>query len=201
MILTSDAAHPGAGTFNYFVTVTDDNGCTATSSVTVTIFTNPTVTANATTSDVCGDQPILLGAVAAQGSGAIDFYTWSGPSGFTSSAQNPVINPGDASYPGAGIHDYIVTVTDVNGCTATSSVAVTLNANPTVIADAATGAVCGDQPILFNATGTPGSAAITGYAWSGPNSYSATGASPVLLPANPSYPGAGVHTYSVTVTE
>ncbi|MDX1407510.1 MAG: PKD domain-containing protein, partial [Saprospiraceae bacterium] len=201
VILPSDAAHPGTGSFTYNVTVTDANGCTGTSSVNLTVFANPTVTANASSSTVCGDQTILLTAVAAAGSGAISGYSWSGPNGFASIDQNPTLSPGDAAYPGAGTHTYIVTVTDVNGCTASSSVQITVNQNPTLTAEATAGSVCGDQPILFNANATPGSAPISSYAWSGPSGYTASGQNPVLFPSNPSYPGAGVHSYSVTVTD
>ena len=42
-----DAAFPTAGTHTYEVTITDANGCTNTSSVDVTVFDNPTVSASA----------------------------------------------------------------------------------------------------------------------------------------------------------
>jgi len=54
-------------------------------------------------------------------------YEWSGPNGFTSTMQNPVI-PG-ASFAAAG--DYYVNVYDINGCYITLMTSVVVNLNPT----------------------------------------------------------------------
>ena len=49
-----------------------------------------------------------------------------GPFGFTSNQQNPVLQTTDTEYPTPGTHTYIVTVTDANGCTASASAMVTI---------------------------------------------------------------------------
>ncbi|MDX1408710.1 MAG: PKD domain-containing protein, partial [Saprospiraceae bacterium] len=194
-----DAAYPTAGTHTYVVTITDDNGCTNTSSVNVTVYDNPGVTASAA-SELCGDQVIALDATGTAGTGTITGYAWNGPNGFTSSVEDPTINPGSGTHPGAGLHTYTVTVTDDNGCTATDQVSITIHGNPVVSASAAASS-CNDAPITLSATGVPGTGTITGYAWSGPNGFSSSVEDPTIPVGDPSYPGAGVATYTVTVTD
>ena len=201
ILLPANPSYPGSGTHTYSVTVTDTNGCTGTDEVDVTINANPTVSADATTGAVCGDQPILFDAVGTAGTAAISGYAWSGPGGFSDTGTNPVLLPTDPEYPGTGTHTYTVTVTDNNGCTGTATVDVTINANPSVLASVLPLAACGDEAIDLSAAGTAGSAGITGYAWAGPNGYTSNSQNPSILPSSGFYPSAGVHTYSVTVTD
>ena len=199
-ILSTDAAWPGAGAHTYSVTVTDGNGCTATSSVDVEVFSNPAVTATAGAGTQCDDAAINLDATGTAGSGTITGYSWSGPLSYSSIAEDPVILTTDASYPGVGTFTYTVTVTDDNGCTGTASVEVTINGTPSVTAGGST-SVCDEENITLTATGLAGSAAITGYAWSGPNGFTSTVEDPTILSTDAAFPGPGSHTYNVTVTD
>ncbi|MDX1407099.1 MAG: PKD domain-containing protein, partial [Saprospiraceae bacterium] len=194
-----DAAYPTAGTHNYTVTVTDANGCTDEASVAVTIITPPSVSASAA-SELCSDSPIIFNATGSAGAGAITGYVWSGPFGFSSTTEDPVLNPGDAAYPTAGTHVYQVIINDANGCADTATVAVTIQAIPTVVASAASD-ICGNAPILLDATGTAGTGTITGYSWSGPFSFTSTAEDPVINPGDAEYPPVGSHTYTVTITD
>ncbi len=76
-------------------------------------------------------------------------FAWSGPNGFNSPLQNPVISNASAANAGT----YICSVTDANGCTGTPSVNVILNAPPTVNAgnDVAT---CNGAAVNLNALGS-----------------------------------------------
>lgn len=68
-------------------------------------------------------------------------YTWSGPSSFSSSLQNPVVS---SSVTTAMTGDYTISVVDNNGCTTTGLVTVTIPARPnapTSVA-AAAGTIC-----------------------------------------------------------
>lgn len=131
------------GTSNsYTVTGTDANNCSNTASVSVTVNTPPTVTANASAAAVCdGDQVTFTGG------GAVT-YVW----------DNSVTD--GVAYTPAGSATYSVTGTDANNCTNTSSVSVIVNTLPTV-----TASVTPSTPVCAgdNITLTGGGAAS--YAW------------------------------------
>ncbi|WKZ63523.1 MAG: gliding motility-associated C-terminal domain-containing protein [Saprospiraceae bacterium] len=116
----TNSGSTNAGT--YTVTVTDGNNCTATATVDVTINALPTATANANPNPICEGQTLNLTS-----SGGTS-YSWTGPVGFTSGDQNPVINNISTTQAGT----YSVTVTSNAGCNATTSISVTVNTNPTV---------------------------------------------------------------------
>jgi gliding motility-associated-like protein len=108
-------------TNNYGVTVTDVNGCTASDALAVTVNINPTITISATgLTTVCastGGVPLLATSSTASS------YVWD-------SGQTTV------SIVASSTNSYKVTVTDVNGCTASGALAVTVNINPTVTVSA-----------------------------------------------------------------
>ncbi|MCB9332820.1 MAG: SprB repeat-containing protein [Lewinellaceae bacterium] len=122
-----------AGT--YTVTVTDANGCTATTSATVTEPPGLSLSASANPTDCNG---AATGSINLTVSGGTPTYSYAWTGGATGQ------NPGNLS---AGT--YTVTVTDANGCTATTSATVTeppglslsASANPTDCNGAATGSI------------------------------------------------------------
>ncbi|MCO5267799.1 MAG: gliding motility-associated C-terminal domain-containing protein [Brumimicrobium sp.] len=104
------------GTYTFTVTVA---GCESNASNQVTI-NNPPVTPvanpSATPSSVCEGENVQLNA------GSFSSYSWTGPGGFTSNVQNPVIT----NITSTGT--YTLTVT-ANGCTS-APVTVTVTVNP-----------------------------------------------------------------------
>jgi hypothetical protein len=108
----------GLSAGNYTVTVTDGNGCSATVEVTIGQPENPLGASAAVTSEYNGEDISCFGAedgkatVTAGGGTAPYSYLWS--NGLT-----------DQTVMGLGAGTYTVTVTDVNGCTATASVTLT----------------------------------------------------------------------------
>ncbi|MBL0337507.1 MAG: immunoglobulin domain-containing protein [Chitinophagaceae bacterium] len=78
-------------------------------------------------SPVCSGSTLNLTG-AASGGLAPYTYSWTGPNAFTSTSQNPSVTNFAAVNAGA----YILTVTDANGCTATSSTTTSLAVQPSV---------------------------------------------------------------------
>ncbi|MDA3911637.1 MAG: gliding motility-associated C-terminal domain-containing protein, partial [Bacteroidales bacterium] len=126
----------------YAVTVTDGNGCTANSSMTLTANTAPSVDLGTDQSLCSYDVPITLDAGA-----AMSDYNWSDGS----DTQTLDVSTSDT---------YAVTVTDGNGCTANSSMALTVNTTPIVD-------LGGDQVICdYDNLMLDAGAGMSDYAWS-----------------------------------
>lgn len=116
----NNAALFNGGTYSVTVTL---NGCTsAAGSTTATVKPVPAPPAAGNNTPICSGADIQLTAGSTTGGVS---YSWSGPNGFTSSQQNPVI-PASTIY-NAGT--YSVTAT-LNGCTsAAGSTIVVINAS------------------------------------------------------------------------
>jgi len=130
-----------SGSLSYNVVGTDANGCTNTASVSITVNTLPTVTAASTGSIVC-----LGTAVTLTGGGATT-YVW----------DNSVVE--GTSFVPTGTTTYNVVGTDVNGCTNTASVSVTVNDLPIVTATSTSSSVCSGTSVTLTGGGA------TSYAW------------------------------------
>lgn len=97
-----------ASSVTYTVTGTDANGCSSTSTVSVTVNVGPTVSVTLATDTFCDiDGPTALMG----GSPAGGTYSGPGVSG----------NAFDASFVGAGTYAIMYTFTDANGCTDSAS--------------------------------------------------------------------------------
>ena len=130
----------------YTVTATDGNGCSDSDSVTVTI--NQNTSAYVENAVICnGDSAILIA------SGGIS-YLWSNGSNSASTTVHPVLTT-----------VYILTATDSNGCSDTTSATVTVNQNP-VVSITGTNSTCfGFNNGIAAATVTGGAPGYT-YLWS-----------------------------------
>ena len=76
-------------------------------------------------SPICEDSTLNLSSIPSGGSSSYT-YNWSGPNGFTSFLQNPSI--ANVTIAASGI--YTIIVTDTHGCTATTTINVTINSKP-----------------------------------------------------------------------
>ncbi len=116
-------------------------------------------------------------------------YSWTGPNGFTSTDQNPMIT--NASLAASGV--YSVTATK-NGCTSLPSTTV-VTINPSLGATSASynTPACINYPINLSATSIPGAS----YTWSGPNNFFSNIQNPVISSAIAL--NAGIYNVAATV--
>ncbi|MDW8272862.1 MAG: Ig-like domain-containing protein [Chitinophagales bacterium] len=120
-------ATPGVTT-KYFVTVTDQSGCTSIDSVTVIV--HPAVFVNAgNDTTICAGNSVIIGGSPTASGGAFPYlYQWTPEVGLSNNnVANPVATP-------VATTNYTVLVRDANGCTARDVVIVRVNTRP--IADA-----------------------------------------------------------------
>ncbi len=143
--VSDGVAFSATATTTYTVTGTDGNGCQNTDDITITVNALPTVTGSASPSaTVCSGDMVTL-----TGSGASS-YSWTGG-----------ISDGVA-FAATATTTYTVTGTDGNGCENTDDVTVTVNALPTVTANAAPGAiVCSGDMVTLTGSGA------SSYSWTG----------------------------------
>jgi hypothetical protein len=151
-------------TTTYNVTVTDANGCQASTSITVTInpLPTPTITGN---NIICNGTSTTLTA-----SGGTS-YVWSNGANTSSITVSPITTT-----------TYSVTVTDANGCQASTSITVTVNPLPTP-------SITGNVKICSGVSTTLTASGGVGYLWS-------NGATTAIINVSPSTTA----TYTVTVT-
>ncbi|PWK29482.1 hypothetical protein LV89_00323, partial [Arcicella aurantiaca] len=144
----------------------------------------PDFTFTRTNATVCAGKTATIGASPANGTAPYT-YSWVGPSGFTSTSQNPsIVNVTSAQ---AGV--YTVTAIDVNGCEGTTTAQVTVNPVPTPTINANL-SICSGATV--NLTSSGGGT----YAWAGPNSFTSALQNPSITSATTAVTG----TYVLTVT-
>jgi hypothetical protein len=126
-------------TTTYTVTATDANGCTATTTATVNVGTAPVVSAFANNTIICAGDAVTLNAVGA------DVYSWiPGNLGGSSVSTSPTTTI-----------TYTVTGTTSNGCSATDTITVQVNALPTVSFALSSDTVCTGQAPFALGGGVP----------------------------------------------
>ena len=132
-----------SSSFVYSASGTNTFGCSSTSTIQITVFQNPIVTISPGSPTTCSGSSATLTA----GGGAS--YVWSPGS----------INAPSISVTPANTSTYFVTGTSSNNCSGTSSVIVTVIANPTLIPIPNFPAVCAGSSDLLFVTGA------TSYTW------------------------------------
>ena len=188
----------GSSTYN-LVSITNPSGTTSLSgSTVVTVNASPVISGiTPASSAVCIGGSLGLSATTTPATGLN--YSWSGPSGFTSSVAAPSFTATTTASGGS----YSLTVTNATtGCIsapATSS-SVTVNSAPLAGAvSASSTALCDGTSLTLSETGTPsGTGTLSSYNWSGPNGYSTSGTSVSASFTPTTSASSGV--YSLTVT-
>ncbi|HRO18048.1 MAG TPA: PKD domain-containing protein, partial [Ferruginibacter sp.] len=180
--LTADASgvltipNVTAGTYTNFVVIR--NGCSTTDN-TVIVLTDPdppTTPVPTTNAPICSGNILNLTAPAYSGTAT---YSWTGPDGFTSAVQNPVIPAATTAASGT----YSVTVT-VNGCTsAAGSVNAVIHPTPPTPVATSNSPICNGSTLQLNGNST--FTGVLSYSWSGPDGFTANVASPSIINAQP----------------
>lgn len=175
---TSPRAYP-TSTTRYRVYSNIPSACFE-DTVTITIANDATVTASSNSIVCPGDTLKLYASNVSVATG----YSWTGPNGFTSSLQNPVIPNAQAINAGryyARFH--------VNTCISdTAGTTVLVNIPPTPIASS-NSPFCLNDTIKLTASTVP---TATSYSWTGPNSFTSTLQNPIITGLSTA--SAGVYT-------
>ncbi|MBO0934042.1 T9SS type A sorting domain-containing protein [Fibrella aquatilis] len=167
-----------SGTYTFTVIAVNSSGCSASGTVSINAqIPIPSITTNPNTTTLCAGANLRL-----IGAGGLGFR-WSGPNGFSSAVSNPPLvnlQPIDSG-------TYSLTVTATSGCTATTSVAITIESvTATVSASPSTTLTCNVPSLTLTASGG------NSYTFAGPGGFSQNNTTGVAVVNT-----AG--TYSVTV--
>jgi hypothetical protein len=168
--LTQNTVVFPSATSVYTVTLTNNNGCSAYATVNVSVF-NPVIAISSPTT-------VCLGAAVTLTAGPAVSYNWSNGSGFASILVTPSVT---TTYSLSAL----VNTGNVN-CTATNSVLITVNPNPSVTASTTRTLVCRNEKGVLNASGA------STYQWF----TSATGSS-----VSVTYSNVGTFNYTVSGTD
>lgn len=140
--------------------VSNDSGEEVTCNFRIIIEEEPEFEVSLSTPLVCSGAPLTLQSTSLADAN----YAWSGPNGFVSNVQNPIIN--DPNILNTG--DYTVIAMIPGGCTVSEIITVNVNQGAEVIAEAED-IQCGGGTLELMASGTN----IDTFSWIGPNSYTA----------------------------
>ncbi len=178
-------------TTTYTVLVTDQNGCTATASLTITVAPELKATATASSPDIgtCISSTTTLDVIVTGGEPNYTFL-WSPAAGLSDAGiRNPVAKPGTTT-------TYTVTVRDNNGCETTADVTVTVVPDLVVTATA-------DDPVIGTCPISRSSLGVTVTGGKAPYSYAWSPAASLNNPnvSNPVAKPSITTTYTVTVTD
>jgi hypothetical protein len=132
---------------------------------------------------VCAGGQLLLSA----NGGAGLNYSWTGPNGFRSTLQNPILN--NITTGASGI--YTVTVSSPGCGVFNATTNVVVNPAPSDILAVNNGPLCTNGILVLNATFVPGAS----YNWSGPRGFSSTEVNPRISGVTPENSGS----YNVSI--
>jgi fibronectin type 3 domain-containing protein len=177
----ADATTAASGAYSVTVTVGACTSAPATTIATVNATPAPTAGNNG---PLCEGSTLNLTASTVPGAS----YSWTGPNGFTSSAQNPLITSATTSASGS----YSVTAT-ANGCVSPAgTTTATVNPTPATPTAGSTSPMYAGMTLYLTASTVPSAT----YSWMGPNGFTSSDQNPSIVNATTSAAGL----YSVTAT-
>jgi PKD repeat protein len=186
---TPSYTYPATGTYQATLTVTDEAGDTNTvvQEVTVVDMADPTAAFTQTCTDL---DCTFDGSTSSDPNGTVDAYAWDFGDGTSATGVNP-----SHTYATGGTFDVTLTVTDNDGATASTTVAVTV-IDPNVPTAAFTSS-CVDLDCTFDgSTSSDPNGTVDAYAWDFGDGTTDTGVAPAHTYAVP-----GTYDVSLTVTD
>ncbi len=155
--------------------------CRSSNTTVVVIRQTPPAPTLGSNSPICSGNALNLTATTTAGS----TYSWVGPNGFSSTLQNPTINP--ATTLATGTYSVIATLA---GCpSAMSLIAVVVDSTPVAPVAGSNTPVCSGNTLLLTATDAT---AGVNYTWAGPNLFASTLQNPSISPVTTA--ASGVYT-------
>lgn len=175
-------ASPSIST-QYSVVVTGLGGCMDSAVVSVFVNPVPNVSVSANNTVLCEGATLNLFA----SPNGISSYNWSGPAGFYSINQNPVLT--NVTSANSGV--YTLVGYNSAGCSDTETISIVVNSAPNAYAYANSNNLCmGDSLKLY---GTP--SGLT-YTWTGPNGFTSNLQNPIIASINGTHQGMYIFTAS-----
>jgi PKD repeat protein len=179
-----------AGSYVATLTVTDNEGATSTASVSIKANVAPTAVASADVTD--GDGPLAVqftGSDSHDDDGSIVAYSWD----FGDGSGTVTIADPDHTY-APGQYTATLTVTDNNGITSTSTVAIDVNAKPTSSVSSNVTSAAAGSPVNFTGSAADSDGTFS-FAWDFDD-----GSPSVTNTLTPSHAFTNPGTYHVTLT-
>jgi hypothetical protein len=199
------------GVYKFELTVTDNNGATATSTLQVTVSaaanTAPVANAGLDKTITLPSNSATLTGSGTEANGTITSYSWtkiSGPSGGTISNGANALTPVTGLV--QGVYKFALVVTDNNGATGSDTMQVTVNAAANIAPVANAGAdktiTLPTNGVTLTGSGTDANGTITNFFWtkiSGPSAGAITNASNASTPVTGLVQG--VYKFEIVVTD
>jgi hypothetical protein len=168
-----------AGRYNVVAIV---NGCTSQArTVTISVLPAPGAISANNSGPICAGGTLQLSSAFVPGAS----YVWSGPGGYFSAEQNPVIS--NATTAQSGVYSVVAVLGSCSSSVATTR--VTINPTPGAISAGYNGPICEGEALNLTATFVP----TAQYRWYGPNGYTSREQNPQIPTASTRESG----TYSV----
>ncbi len=183
------ASASGLSAGTYTCTVSDASSCSLNKVVTITVPSQLTIASVGNSGPVCTGSTLSLSSSVSGGTSPYSF-SWSGPSSYTSSVQNPTVPAVTAS--SAGV--YTLTLTDANGCSFSGSntTTVVVNNSPVAVMALSPNPSVVGLPVTYSSTTT----GVSGYFWT-----FGDGGTSTLSSSSRSYTAAGTYTTSLSVVD